>query len=110
MILITGGIFQGRLDFAIKNFGSGVYTDITEKIRDLVCSGADRAATDKFIEDYIKKTADSVVITTETGCGIVPAEKKESEYREVLGRANIRLAAAADQVWVVCCGLGRRIK
>ena len=37
-------------------------------------------------------------------------EAKEREWREACGRVCTKLAAYADQVTRVCCGLGTRIK
>jgi len=44
------------------------------------------------------------------GCGVVPVDKREREYREYTGRLMTELAEDADEVVQVLCGLGRRIK
>lgn len=53
---------------------------------------------------------DRIVVTDEVGCGIVPVDKGERDYREAAGRICCGLAACSDQVWRVSCGLGMRIK
>lgn len=46
----------------------------------------------------------------EVGCGIVPMEKSERDYREAVGHAGQMLAAAAAEVYRVQCGIAARIK
>ncbi len=49
--------------------------------------------------------ADVVVVTNETGLGIVPENALARRFREAQGRLNIALAEAADQVVLVTAGL-----
>ena len=53
---------------------------------------------------------DRVIVTDEIGGGIVPTDPMERTWREETGRVCCRLAAEAEQVWRVNCGLGQRIK
>ena len=46
----------------------------------------------------------------EIGCGIVPIEAFERDYRETDGRVCQRIAAYSEEVHRVICGLGMRIK
>src|SRR6266545_2907094 len=46
-----------------------------------------------------------VIVTNEVGMGIVPAYPLGREYRDVLGRANQQVAAAADEVYLLVCGI-----
>ena len=46
----------------------------------------------------------------EVGCGIVPVERLERDYREAVGRAGQLLAQNASQVFRVICGIPVRIK
>ncbi len=52
----------------------------------------------------------TVVVTNEVGWGIVPASAFARAYTERLGRANARVAAAADEVWLVVAGQPLRLK
>lgn len=62
------------------------------------------------IEKWIKKHPDCVIISDEAGNGIVPMKREEREYRERLGRIQIMLAAKAERVERIICGIGQRLK
>lgn len=49
--------------------------------------------------------ADLVIVSNETGLGIVPENKLARRFREAQGRLNIALAARADTVVQVTAGL-----
>ena len=50
------------------------------------------------------------MICDEVGCGVVPVEKEEREYREQVGRMQIVLAKASESVERVICGIAQKIK
>ena len=52
----------------------------------------------------------AVITLDEVGCGIVPMEKSERDYREAVGHAGQMLAAAAAEVYRMQCGIAVRIK
>lgn len=121
MILITGGGSQGRLAFALSMFK----LDISE-VFDCSRGAFDEHCPQKVIyktEEFIKTAdfdeflylhgdcfCDKIVITAETGCGLVPVDTDERLLREKTGRANCALARMADEVYRVVCGIGQRIK
>ncbi len=51
-----------------------------------------------------------IIISDEVGNGVVPVEQADREYREQVGRSLIVLAAKAERVERVICGLGQRLK
>lgn len=51
-----------------------------------------------------------VVVSNEVGLGLVPPYPLGRLYRDVLGRANQQLAAAADRVYLVVAGLPMTLK
>lgn len=46
-----------------------------------------------------------IVVTNEVGMGIVPAYPLGREYRDLLGRANQQVAAAAAETYLLVCGI-----
>ena len=61
---------------------------------------------------WARKTAFTAfsIICDEVGCGITPLDRTDRDWRERVGRLCCRLAAEADEVYRVHCGLGVRIK
>lgn len=80
--------------------------------------GWDYAAMERTIDDEIhsliaacqRSAAKIVVVTNEVGMGIVPENRLARHFRDIAGRVNQRLAAAADEVWLVVSGIGVKIK
>jgi adenosylcobinamide kinase/adenosylcobinamide-phosphate guanylyltransferase len=55
---------------------------------------------------YIRaQTQDWIVVSNEVGLGIVPSYPLGRIYRDLLGMANQRLAAAADEVYMLMAGI-----
>ncbi|MDT8901739.1 bifunctional adenosylcobinamide kinase/adenosylcobinamide-phosphate guanylyltransferase [Anaeroselena agilis] len=55
-------------------------------------------------------SATVVFVTNEVGAGIVPDNALAREYRDLAGLANQRLAAVADEVYLVVSGIAVDIK
>ncbi len=51
-----------------------------------------------------------IVVSNEVGLGVVPPTRVGRVYRDLLGRANARIAAAASAVYFVVAGLPVEIK
>ncbi|EPX7981222.1 bifunctional adenosylcobinamide kinase/adenosylcobinamide-phosphate guanylyltransferase, partial [Escherichia coli] len=51
-----------------------------------------------------------VLVTNEVGMGIVPESRLARHFRDIAGRVNQQLAAAANEVWLVVSGIGVKIK
>ena len=52
----------------------------------------------------------TVFVTNEVGSGIVPQNHLSREYRDLAGIANQWMARAADEVYLVVCGLAVNVK
>lgn len=65
---------------------------------------------DALIAALPKLAAEVVFVTNEVGFGLVPADPLSRFYRDVLGRVNQQLAAAADEVYLVVAGLPLALK
>ena len=76
-------------------------------IREQLRQGTDREA---MIANFYKEYPDCILICDEIGNGIVPMEAEERTYRECTGRILEGLAAQADEVVRVVCGIGQKIK
>ncbi len=50
------------------------------------------------------------MVSGEVGQGIVPEHELARRYRDLVGRCNQCMAAAADQVFLVSCGIGLQLK
>ena len=51
-----------------------------------------------------------IVISNEVGLGIVPGDPLTRQFRDIAGRMNQQVAAAADEVYFVVSGLPLRLK
>ena len=65
---------------------------------------------DRLIEQAKCNEGTAVFVTNEVGAGIVPEHRLAREYRDLAGLANQRMARAADEVYLVVCGLPVNVK
>ncbi len=99
MLFIIGPLYSGKRTFA-KKFGGRQINDV----QTLAANAAD-------LEELADKLADyDVVIATEIGGGIVPIAPAERAAREAAGRLACLLAARADCVVELFCGLPTVLK
>lgn len=119
MIFIFGGAYQGKREFAEKEFNikegdERLIYGLHEWIRGLVEDDRDTdAALRTLLRDVREKEAtgeDVVIVMNDVSQGIVPIDPVERAFREANGRAMIKLAAAARSVYRVFCGIGVKIK
>lgn len=68
------------------------------------------AEIDGLIECAKQVDAKFIIVTNEVGLGLVPANRVGRLYRDLLARANQRLAEAADEVYLMVTGLALPIK
>ena len=52
----------------------------------------------------------AIAVSDEVGSGVVPPFRSGRAFRDALGRLNQRLAAAADEIWLVTAGIPRRLR
>lgn len=108
MIFIFGGAYAGKEAYAKNAFaGKRIIRDIHLYVKDAMKDGKNPY---DELERLADENPDAVFITNEVGCGIVPTDKFESEWRETAGRINCYLAEKADSVIRVVCGIGVVIK
>jgi adenosylcobinamide kinase/adenosylcobinamide-phosphate guanylyltransferase len=51
-----------------------------------------------------------ILVSDEVGLGVVPESEAGRSFRDVLGRANQRAAASAEEVRLCVAGIGMRVK
>jgi len=89
---------------------SNVIVPLPEPVNESTATEALNLEVDGLLAAYHALAADWIVISNEVGLGIVPEYALSRAYRDALGRANQRLAAAADEVLLMVAGLPLRIK
>lgn len=120
MILIIGGAYQGKLDFAKETLGitpEEVYTcDAGEidfsrrciyKIEEFTWHHPDPAG---YFRDNRQQWENSILICEDIFCGVVPMAAENRAWRQKTGRLCQYLAKEAQQVSRVFCGLEQRLK
>lgn len=65
---------------------------------------------DKLISSARKSQSTVIFVTNEVGMGIVPTNALARQYRDLSGSANQKVAAAADEVYLVVSGLAVELK
>ena len=125
MVLIFGGAYQGKLDFAMKKFNikdTDIFTCTEDSFPDFSKKIIDRAELFflKCVKDGIEPRdilceninmlQDKIVIARDISQGIVPIDSVQRAWREASGRAMMYLAREAEEVYRVFCGLSEKLK
>ena len=127
MELYVGGSCQGKLKYVVDTHAGLKDDDVADGA---VCSDTD-ILSHKVINHfhlYIRRkielgedvpgipaklgtgNPDVIIISDEIGCGIVPADPKDSIWREECGRTLCDIAHMSDKFERVVCGCGIKIK
>ena len=126
MIFIIGGSYQGKREYAQNAFGltaSDVFL-CTEETTEIDFSKRIIAGIEQFALGCVKRGEEpknywvehmetlqnSILISDDISCGVVPIDATTRAWREASGRANNYLASEAVQVIRVFCGIGQVIK
>lgn len=122
MVLIIGGVGQGKLDYARKKYGFSekdvflapedwenrlVFNHLERWVQEALASGKNPAAE---LEAFLGQGFDGIILCDEVGCGVVPAEKSQRLWREAVGRICCDLAERSHTVVRVFCGLPTVLK
>lgn len=128
MILITGGAYQGKLDYAKKEYGL-TDDDVFTCEEESTAIGFDEKIVDHF-ERYVlalikagqvpekavgmqlraNRYKGRIVICDDISQGLVPMDATERAWREGVGRTMVKMAQQADKVVRVFCGIPEVIK
>ena len=107
MIFVTGPLFSGKQDYICGALGIGGAEFRENCVRDVHLLAGKTENLEQLADSLAEKR---VVIATEVGCGVVPADPEERRKREAAGRLAVLLASRADTVVRVCCGLPQILK
>lgn len=118
MVLIIGGRAQGKRTFAQGKYGIGEKEwsdgELGQSRAVFHLEEAVRRESMDVLQEKIRlqmeRFPNTVFVCNEVGSGIVPMERGEREWRENAGRLLCEIAARAEEVWRVYCGIGVRIK
>jgi len=125
MVFITGGAYQGKLEYALERFGLGE--------SDVYYCGDDRTETpegkkiiyeiDKWILALVKaeenidaarvlieRNPGAIVICNDISCGVVPYEPARRKWRESVGRAAAGLSRHSSEAVRLFCGIPTKLK
>ena len=120
MILIIGGAYQGKLDFAKETFGvtdaevyicGGGDIDFSKRcicgIEEFTACHDDPVA---YFEAHRADWKDSILILRDIFCGVVPMGAENRAWRQKTGRLARYLSKEASRVSRIFCGLEQRLK
>jgi len=126
MILIFGGAYQGKLEYALKRYGLS-QADVA------FCADGDTSIptgrkiiyeVDKWVLSLVKEgrnipvetsllisaNPSAIIICNDISCGVVPIDPIMRRWREETGRLLGQLAQQSDEVIRVYCGIPTFIK
>lgn len=112
MILVTGGIASGKRTYA-RNLGYGDKQMSSSLASDApVLFGLEELLRQGPLseQDLQVVRAKDVVICCEVGLGVVPIDADERAWRELVGRTCSQLAAEAQQVVRMVCGIPLQLR
>lgn len=120
MVLIIGGAWQGKQDFARAEFGltdgdffhcQGPEIDFSRRcIADIQEFVRENPNPVGYFEENREKWQDSILICRDMFCGVVPMEADIRDWRQNCGRFTQYLAREAERVSRIFCGLEQRLK
>lgn len=124
MILIIGGAYQGKLDYAKDAFHlskDDIYTcangeidfskrcvsSIEEFTYACVCENIEPI---EYFKTHRAQWKNSVLICRDIFCGVVPMDARDRQWRQITGRLCQYLSGEAERVSRIFCGLEQRLK
>jgi uroporphyrin-III C-methyltransferase len=69
-----------------------------------------REALDSLVRGWTATRSSIIAVSDEVGGGVVPPTRAGRRFRDLLGELNQRLAAAAEEVWLVTAGIPQRLR
>lgn len=94
----------------ITLLGSNILLNLPESATQEDANFALLAQIDELLDVYKRSNATWLIVSNEVGMGIVPPTRLGRLYRDMLGRANQRLAQHADEVLLLVAGIAWKLK
>ena len=122
MVLLIGGAYQGKTAYAQKKYGLRAADIFTCETELLDLSARCLRHLERFALACVragKEPADvlagldlhgKILICEDISCGVVPIDPEQRAWREAVGRMNAMLAARAERVTRIFCGLPMELK
>ena len=124
MILIIGGAYQGKLDYAKAAFSlapediftcTGTEIDFSKPCVNALeefCYACIQREMDPiaYVREHREDWQNSILICSDLSSGVVPIDPVERQWRHTVGRLCQYLAGQADRVSRIFCGLEQRLK
>lgn len=104
MILVTGGRRAGKRSFVTDVLGFSPEQFAEDGP---VLYGLESMDPLPSLETLLDR---EVVVCREVGCGVVPMDRGDRDWREAVGRLCCALAREAEAVYRLQCGLAMRLK
>lgn len=121
-VLFIGGAYQGKRQLAARlfhltdaDFACGETCTAETLASAKAVDGLHRYTrrlldAGESLDDLAETLTGKLVLCDEIGCGVVPFEKAQDDWREKTGRLCCELAARAELVIRVHAGIGQAIK
>ena len=110
MILIIGDLYQGKREYALNKYGhdKSYFNDLECLVKtEMSVQGND----DDIKRVVLQKVLEHDVVIANAGyAGLTPIDDKERQFTEIYGRILTELAARAERVERVVCGIGMILK
>jgi len=107
MIFVTGPMFSGKREYIQAALGLSPEGFSRRAVWDVEQLAARTADLEGLADELAQK---EIVIASEVGGGVVPADPAERAAREAAGRLSCLLARRAETVVRVVCGLPQILK
>ena len=114
--LVGGAILSAKAEYDVILIDcmtllvANVVGQLAEPVDQAAAEAALNSEIDGLLDAYAARAAHWLVISNEVGLGVVPPYPLGRLYRDALGRANQRLADAADNVLFMVAGLPMAVK
>ena len=126
MVLIFGGVYQGKLDYALQRFGLSeddvafcletdadtpagkrIIYEVDKWVLALLRAGFD---VEHSVKQLLTDNRGVIVICNDISCGVVPMDPVLRRWREEVGRLMGVLTQCSDEVIRLYCGIPSKLK